>query len=245
MMHLEDLRKILLSERESGKLVSIPQNTYISVQEEIRAIQKEVYAKEDPFSEESRILIEREASIRETSEEIFSLRSGKIVAIAQSAATGAYIRKNDLIYLLPPEREMFEKISAAIRDARNWLLKKDTKAYSVSPSGDSSSPITGIQSPETPDVIPIPVPVDAGDDGFGDLSDRGLYEQFHVAGEEDPEEEDTIHKYALVRVLKDVERFTGVDTFTYDIFAGDIITLPARNAEILQDLNVVLNINHG
>ncbi|MBN1167274.1 MAG: DNA replication complex GINS family protein [Methanospirillaceae archaeon] len=245
MMHLEDLRKILLSERESGKLVSIPQNTYISVQEEIRAIQKEVYAKEDPFSEESRILIEREASIRETSEEIFSLRSGKIVAIAQSAATGAYIRKSDLMYLLPPEREMFDKISAAIRDARNWLLKKDTKTYSVSPPGDSSSsPITGIQSPEMPDVIPVPVPVNAGDDGSEDLPDRELY-PVQVVGEEDQEEEDTIHKYALVRVLKDVERFTGVDTFPYDIFAGDIITLPARNAEILQDLKVVLNINRG
>jgi DNA replication factor GINS len=51
------------------------------------------------------------------------------------------------------------------------------------------------------------------------------------------------HPCALVRVLQDMESFMGVDGRIYTLSKGDIVTLPERNAAVLSERNIVLNIN--
>jgi len=48
---------------------------------------------------------------------------------------------------------------------------------------------------------------------------------------------------ALVRVLQDMDTFMGVDGRVYTLSKGDIVTLPERNAAVLTERNIVLNIN--
>ncbi|WOX57779.1 hypothetical protein [Methanoculleus receptaculi] len=48
--------------------------------------------------------------------------------------------------------------------------------------------------------------------------------------------------YALVHVCSDVESFMGLDGRTYVLKEGDIITLPEKNAELLCEHNIGLNI---
>ncbi|HIH85748.1 MAG TPA: DNA replication complex GINS family protein [Methanoculleus sp.] len=48
--------------------------------------------------------------------------------------------------------------------------------------------------------------------------------------------------YALVHVRSDVESFMGLDGRTYVLEEGDIITLPEKNAELLCEHNIGLNI---
>ena len=59
------------------------------------------------------------------------------------------------------------------------------------------------------------------------------------------DENDEPFAYTLVRVLADMEPFMGVDGRTYEISTGDILTLPGRNAEVLAERDIVLNINPG
>ena len=47
----------------------------------------------------------------------------------------------------------------------------------------------------------------------------------------------------LVRVLEDMESFMGIDGRIYTLSKGDIVTLPERNAAVLSERNIVLNIN--
>jgi DNA replication factor GINS len=47
----------------------------------------------------------------------------------------------------------------------------------------------------------------------------------------------------LVRVLEDMESFMGIDGRIYTLSKGDILTLPERNAAVLSERNIVLNIN--
>ena len=236
-MHLEELRRILLSERESGQLVQMPHDTYLTAQAEIRAIQKEVYATEDPFSDESRMLIEKVASIRATSEEIFSIRIGKIVAIAQSAATGGFIGKNEIRLFLPPELEVYHRISDAIRDARRGMLEGKI------PVAPESAGLLGMSASELDKK---------SDYGITDPhlksepeNERYLLNAVYPEDLPSSEESDGSDEYALVRVITDMEPFMGLDGHVYEIFKDDIITLPIRNAEVLSEREIVLNINSG
>ena len=72
LLHLEDLRGILLGERDSGTLVQIPHDLYQTTALLIKTLQQEVIVMDDPFSDEARILIEKVASIRTTAEETLS-----------------------------------------------------------------------------------------------------------------------------------------------------------------------------
>jgi len=51
--------------------------------------------------------------------------------------------------------------------------------------------------------------------------------------------------YVLSRVLSDMDPFMGVDGRIYQLSHEDIVMLPLRNAEVLCERNIVLNINPG
>ncbi len=48
--------------------------------------------------------------------------------------------------------------------------------------------------------------------------------------------------YALVHVLRDMDAFMGVDGRIYRLRQGDIVMLPERNADVLCERNIALNI---
>ena len=219
-MHLDELRSTLLLERETGTLTQIPPDLYIRTNNEIRAYQQDVYATEDPFSDEARVLIEKVASIRETIDEIFKIRAEKVLFLAQSQADGGYIGREDLRVLIPSELEMFNRIVDAIRECRSELI--DGKVLPVR-------------------HIIEPIPDETEEPPF--IPERASEpEESYPVRNNAPEED---FPYALVRVYSDMEPFMGLDGRTYDLAAGDILTIPRRNAEVLAERDIVLNINPG
>ena len=88
---------------------------------------------------------------------------------------------------------------------------------------------------------------DPGLSGSAEISDSEivLSERAHERDEgwtpSDDEDEEPF-AFTLVRVLADMEPFMGVDGRTYEIATGDILTLPGRNAEVLAERDIVLNI---
>ena len=212
MVGLDDLRKVLLSERESGRLTQIPQDLYEKTHDAVSSLLEKVYAIEDPLSDEARARIEETMSLRETAHDLFVIRTKKILALAEGQSQGNYIERDEIKKMIPPEREMFERISGAIGTCQGALLTRirqslpaeDETACRIEqdqrfPQG--SSP-TGSSAP-----APLPPP------------------------------------YALVRVLTDMDAFMGVDGRIYTLAKGDIATLPERNAEVLVERNIALNMN--
>ncbi len=49
-------------------------------------------------------------------------------------------------------------------------------------------------------------------------------------------------EYALVHITQDMDSFMGVDGRVYHLRQGDIITIPERNADVLCERNIALNI---
>lgn len=252
-MHLEELRGFLLSERDSGTLIQIPADLYQTTAALIRTLQQEVLIMDDPFSDEARLLIEKVASIRTTAEELFHLRSEKIVDLAGSQADGSYIEREELRTLIPAELEMFNRIVDAIRFCRGSLIewrppatrvpvRVEIPARMAEPGAEPAEPGAGDQ-PENDSLY------DEEDDSGVVQTEPGIsperaYFRAEEQGRRAPPDEEPF-SYTLVRVLANMEAFMGVDGRTYELADGDIITLPQRNAEVLAERDIVLNINPG
>jgi DNA replication factor GINS len=256
-MHLEDLRGILLSERDSGTLIQIPHDLYQTTATLMRTLQQEVIIMDDPFSDEARLLIEKVASIRATAEELFQIRSEKIVSLAQSQADGSYIDRDALRILIPAELEMFNRVVDGIRACRVALIEwRMGGLRSHSPSRQDISERT---APSTQEYALVPPTFSEREltrsDTLGEDAKRfdnePITDHTERAYEESEgwtpsdEEDDEPFPYSLVQVKANMEPFMGVDGRTYQLSAGDIITIPRRNAEVLAERDIVLNINPG
>jgi DNA replication factor GINS len=234
-MNLDDLRSILLSERETGRLTAVAPDIFEKGHAELAALTKRVYAFEDPLSEEARELIEETIAIRETMHDLFAIRSRKILALTIMHAEGNYYDREEVKRLIPVEREMFDKITVGIEQCQSVLLHNVPRTPLI------AVPVTG-------SATPVPVEDDLGSADFFEDEPSGA----DVAPQPDvgdgahaipkiPVPFD--HPCALVRVLENMDSFMGVDGRIYTLSKGDIVTLPERNAAVLSERNIVLNIN--
>lgn len=223
-MGFDDLRSILLSERETGKLLQIAPDIFDHTHAEIAALLKKVYAIEDPLSDEARALIEETIAIKETMHELFAIRSRKILALALMHAEGNYYDREEVKRMIPPEREMFDRVAAGLEECQGILLHNTKQP-----------------------LVPVPQVVPAFTDPLEDEGDA-VYEEVPPATEEPVPSSPTLSSdtpsltppYMLVRVLGDMDSFMGVDGRIYTLLKGDIVTLPERNASVLSDRNIVV-----
>jgi DNA replication factor GINS len=116
-MHLDNLRNIILNERESARLSEIAPDTYDATRKYLAELQAQVYASEDPLSENTRSLIEEIHSLRETIRELFQIRSRKILALA-GVRMETPVDREEMKKMISPEREMYRLILAALEDCR-------------------------------------------------------------------------------------------------------------------------------
>src|SRR5208337_2892455 len=225
-MHLDDLRSILLSERETGRLTAVAPDIFEKGHAELAAITKKVYAFEDPFSDDARSLIDETLSIRETLQDLFAIRSRKILALTIMHAEGNYYDREEVKRMIPAEREMFDAATASIEKCQGILLY--------------NKPHSNIHAP----LITTPAVAVTADAGEEDDAGESLQEAMDQGGQDLPVAAPSIfaHPCTLVRVLDDMESFMGVDGRIYTLSKGDIVTLPERNAAVLSERNIVLNI---
>jgi DNA replication factor GINS len=229
-MKLDDLRSILLSERETGRLTSVSPDIFDKGHAELAAITKKVYAFEDPFSDEARSLIDETLSIRETLHDIFSIRTRKILALTVMHAEGNYYDREEVKRMIPAEKEMFDQITAGIEQCKGILLQNLPHV-----------PLTS--ATRTLSAVAV-VPAVDEDEESGPLADEQPGPGLQALPQAAPKGTEPItHPCTLVRVLEDMETFMGVDGRIYTLSKGDIVTLPERNAAVLSERNIVLNIN--
>ena len=217
-MKLDDLRSILLSERETGRLTAADPDIFERGHEELSSLMAKVYELDDPLSDEARSLIEETLAIKETLHELFAIRSRKILALTIMHAEGNYYDREEVKRTIPAEREMFDQITAAIEQCQGILL------YNV-PHIPVTAETDGDESGEPEPVL--------DETGTPSLTVPAQHKA-HLPN---------THPCVLVRALEDMDSFMGVDGRIYTLSKGDIVTLPERNAAVLSERNIVLNIN--
>ncbi|PKL57894.1 MAG: hypothetical protein CVV34_05145 [Methanomicrobiales archaeon HGW-Methanomicrobiales-5] len=218
-MTLDDLRSILLSERETGRLTATAPDIFERGHEELASLMAKVYELDDPLSEEARSLIEETLAIKETLHDLFAIRSRKILALTIMHAEGNYYDREEVKRTIPAEREMFDQITAAIEQCQGVLLYNapltPVIAQTDADECDEAEPVS--DDAGTPPAVTVPAQHKA-----------------HL-----PHTPPCV----LVRALENMESFMGVDGRIYTLSKGDIVTLPERNAAVLNERNIVLNIN--
>jgi len=219
-MKLDDLRSILLSERETGRLTAVAPDIFEKGHAELAAITRKVYAFEDPFSDEARALIDETLSIRETIQDLFAIRSRKILALTIMHAEGSYYDREEVKRMIPAEKEMFEQMTASIEQCQGILLHNISHTL--------NAPRHAVPAADAKSSGPEPCEVEEADGEPGMLQNPA---------------KPVSHPCVLVHVLEDMESFMGVDGRIYTLAKGDIVTLPERNAAVLSERNIVLNIN--
>ncbi|MGB7788722.1 hypothetical protein [Methanoregula sp.] len=233
-MHLDDLRSILLSERETGRLTAVAPDIFEKGHAELAAITKKVYAFEDPFSDDARSLIDETLSIRETLQDLFAIRSRKILALTIMHAEGNYYDREEVKRMIPAEHEMFDAATASIEKCQGILLYNKPRSTIHAPLITAPSVVASEAGEVEETGEPLP---DLMEDGGQELPlAAGSVAQ--AAGMPSI----LAHPCTLVRVLDDMESFMGVDGRIYTLSKGDIVTLPERNAAVLSERNIVLNI---
>jgi DNA replication factor GINS len=219
LMGLDDLRSILLSERETGRLTAVAPDLFDRGQEELSSLISKVYAFEDPLSEDARSLIEETLAIKETLRELFALRSRKILALTIMHAEGNYYDRGEVKRMVPGEKEMFDTVTTSIEQCKAILL------HNVPHSAKCIG---------TTDVV------ETGEPEMEQHEDSSTASSLFATP--NPSASLSLH-CVLVRVLEDMESFMGIDGRIYTLSKGDIVTLPERNAAVLSERNIVLNMN--
>ncbi len=138
-MELDELRIILLSERETGRLTVIPGDLYTKARDQIAVMYAEVCAIDDPLSDDARYLIEATQSMRETMQEILSTRSRKILMLAQVQVEGGYIDRDEIKRMQAEEREMFDLITHALDTCRRSIIKGEPGTLQLPAVGETIS----------------------------------------------------------------------------------------------------------
>jgi DNA replication factor GINS len=217
MMKLDDMRSILLSERETGRLTAVTPDIFEKGHAALATLIGKVYAFDDPLSDEARSLIEETLAIKETLHDIFVIRSRKILALTIMHAEGNYYDREEVKRMIPPEKEMFEGVTSSIEQCQGILLHNVPHLPRDMAAGGDETGEPGHEREEETDSGGIYIPP---------LANAPLS-----------------HPCVLVRVLDNIESFMGVDGRIYTLSKGDIVTLPERNAAVLSERNIVLNIN--
>ncbi len=204
-MQLDEIRGLLISERETGRLCQVPPELFEETMGELAALESEA-ERENPLTDHTQLLVDRISAIRETVSDLFRIRTGKVISLAYTHGLLQSGDREELKRMLPAEREMFEGIVKAIGECRLHLIRKEAGVREGPPGGPGQ---------------------EAGGEA-GVQSEGGISEQ--------PDD-------ALVRVLSDMDPFLGVDGRIYQLKSGDVVSLPAQNAEVLEERKTVIRID--
>ena len=134
---LDELRLIILNERESGKLSTVPQKAFDRAHEFLRSLYEDAYGEarslEGFLSETAHARLEEMSSIKETLQEIVRLRTRKILLLALLQTENRTFDREEIKKMLPVERAMFEEICEKIEECRAALLSDEGLSPRPSP----------------------------------------------------------------------------------------------------------------
>ncbi|KAF1078918.1 DNA replication complex GINS family protein [Methanogenium sp. MK-MG] len=219
-MELEDLRIVVLDERESGKLTTISRDIFEKGQVRLRELYSEARSVDNILTDRGPGLMNEIDSLTVTLNDISRERFKKILKMAISQMDTHHVDPQDLRKMIPEEREMYDEIHAAIAACRHALI-----------DGASAERATAVQA-----VLPS-VSEEMGAAPHPD-------EEITHVDAELPETAGAGHDlvHVLVHVLDDIEPFMGTDGRIYTLVKDDLVSLPLRNAQVLYERNIALSI---
>jgi DNA replication factor GINS len=212
-----DIEKISQTLKEQNqKLKAIPADFYLEAEKYLRQLEEDLGKINNSRSTEFRMLHDEHEGALSALETIFMKRIGKVITMANLQSHANKPISKDIEKLLPAEKRLYDLVLQGIEAAKIELL----------------GPIL------YPDSEKIVVWPEIGGRRELSASTRGGQEagkgiSITVIGEEKAAEtgkKNINGEYVVVRILKDLPTFTGVDGRNYSVSAEDVVVLPQLNA---------------
>ncbi len=207
-----NLNNILREERKS-KLVPLENDFYEKVAAQIRELQDEKNRIEDIYGTKYAIIDDELKTARKSIENIIERRIGKIIKEASLRASSKQKEKQDIESMTQEERRFYDRLLELNTAIRRELLDKISGKEKPASVSHAAPEIPKKEtSEETPKELP-------------------------------PEDKKDINKeYIVVRLLKDIPTFVGVDGRNYTLAKEDIAVLSTINAKALINRKAAIQI---
>lgn len=204
-----NLNDILRDERKS-KLVPLENDFYEKAARQISELEDEKSRIEDIYGTKYAIIEDEIKTARKSLENIIERRMGKIIKEASLRASSKQKEKQDIDSMTQEERDFYNRLLELMTQWRSELLDK---VFKKATTVENKQNETTIKTKEK-------------------ILDLNATE--NKKKETPPEDKKDISKeYIVVRLLKDIPTFVGVDGRNYTLAKEDIAVLSAVNAKAL------------
>jgi DNA replication factor GINS len=202
------LNDILREERKS-KLVPLEKDFYYKVGRQIQELEEEKREISDKYGTKYEIIEDELKTARKVIDNIIERRTKKIITEASLRASSKQKEKQDLESMTMEERIFYNRLLEVMAGWRGEISEKilgKTKDIPLKEEAPMEKKIT-----EAPDEIKSTPEIKGDTEGKKDIS----------------------KEYIVVRLLKDIPTFVGVDGRNYTLAKEDIAVLSAVNAKAL------------
>ncbi len=206
---LINFNDILRGERKS-KLVPLESDFYEKAAKQIRELEEEKSRIEDIYTTKYAIIEDEIKTARKSLENIIERRMGKIIKEASLRASSRQKEKQDIDSLTQEEREFYNRLLELVTQWRGELLDKVFKKVIAVEDKQNEPPIKIKEK-----ILDLNAPEN---------------KKKEVISED---KKDISKEYIVVRLLKDIPTFVGVDGRNYTLAKEDIAVLSAVNAKAL------------
>ena len=238
-----NLENILRVEREERKkLVPLEADFYGKVAGQIHDLEEEKRKIDDPYSTKHAIIEDEQKTVKNAIESIIYKRTTKIINEARYNAemtlheTSKQKEKHNLDSMTHEERIFYNRLLEVMTEWRsevvNNIFKRTHHQTAILPEEDK---LPEILPPEKNDINKEPP--EKKDD-----SNKEPPEKKDDSNKEHSDKKDISKEYIVVRLLKDIPTFVGVDGRNYTFAKEDVAVLSTINAKALINRKAAIQI---
>ena len=239
-LNLENILKVEREERK--KLVPLEEECYGKVAGQIQDLEDEKRKIDDSYSTKHAIIEDEQKTVKNAIESIIYKRTTKIINEARYNAemslheTSKLKEKQNLDSMTREERMFYNRLLDVMTEWRREVINnifKREKPVSHQPA----------VIPEKDKLLEIVEKSDTSK-GLLDKNDisKGLLEKKEELSKEHIDKKDISKEYIVVRLLKDIPTFVGVDGRNYTLAKEDVAVLSTINAKALINRKAAIQI---
>ena len=220
-INLENILKVEREERK--KLVPLEHDFYGNIVQQIQSLEDEKRKINDQYSTKHAIIEDEQKTVKNAIESIIYKRTTKIINEARYNAemslheTGRQKEKQNLDSMTSEERIFYNKLLEVMTEWRseivNSIFKREKPVYHKPEVLQQEDKLPEILSAEKSDI-----------------------------SKELPDKKDISKEYIVVRLLKDIPTFVGVDGRNYTLAKEDVAVLSTVNAKALINRKAAIQI---
>ena len=248
---LREERKLKKPRMQESKFVPLEADFYIKVARQIHELEEEKNRIEDTYSTKYAMIEDELRTARKALENLINLRTAKIITEASIRSSLKQREKYDPEAMTLEERRFYNRLLELMTEWWEWrrdlIDKVKVREKQTAPALQEAVPQDdGLQEDGLPGDMPQVDRLEVGGRSanleWEEPQDAVLVEKKQK--ENLPEGKKDINKeYIVVRLLKDIPTFVGVDGRNYTLAKEDVAVLSAVNAKALINRNAAIQIS--